>query len=199
MRAARIRAVGFTLIELMVVIAVVATLALLAAPSFQDMILMQRLRGINAQVVTDLQFARNEAAARSQIVRINFGSDSAQTCYAIYTSGGNSTRCNCLLGAGAACASGTEIRTVSVPRNNAVQLSWTIPLPGGVLDSAFGYDPVTGGLVSIPSDQASQPLGSAIVEARIDDERRLRTTVLQSGRPTVCAPNAAKMQVTACP
>ena len=141
--------------------------------------------------------ARNEAVARDRIVRVAFRADEAQTCYAIYTSTGNSTRCNCL--ASPPCGTGAvEIRTVSVPRSGGVQLGWNIPLPGGFVDSAFGYDPVTGGLVSIPSDQASQPLASVEIEARIDDDRRLRTTVVQSGRPTVCAPNPTRMQVTGC-
>ena len=70
---------GFTLIELMVVVAVLGTLVMLVAPSFRDMILMQRLRGINAQVTTDMQFARSEAVSRGRTARVVLGSNANQT------------------------------------------------------------------------------------------------------------------------
>lgn len=189
---------GLTLIELMIVVAVMAVLAVLAAPSFHDMILMQRLRAVNAQLVTDLQFARSEAVQRQNIVRLSFRSDDTRSCYSIFISRLSITgqRCNCLLGEGSACTSinTTEVRTVTVPR----ALGLTVLPPNGEVD-AFGFSPVTGGLVTIPSDSASVPLASALIETRIDDVRRLRTSVTSAGRPSVCAPNAAAMQVTSCP
>lgn len=192
---------GITLIELMVVVAITALLALLVAPSFQEMILMQRLKGVNAQLVTDLQFARAEAAARGKYVRFNFGSDAAQTCYVIYTAEGNAlaNRCNCLSGAGATCtaASSVELRTVSLPRSSGVVFGWAIP-PSAPADSAFAFDHVTGGLLSVASDTNNPPLPAAQVEARIDSERRLIDKISATGRPTVCSPNPGRMRVSAC-
>lgn len=52
---------GFTLIELMVVIAVAAILATLAAPSFKSLIAAQRLRNASFDLVSDLLLARSEA------------------------------------------------------------------------------------------------------------------------------------------
>jgi type IV fimbrial biogenesis protein FimT len=186
---------GFTLIELMVVVAVLGLLAMLVAPSFRDMILMQRLRGINSQVTTDMQFARSEAVSRGRIARVVLGSDANQTCYVIYTARDGGVRCDCTLGAGSACPVGagwTEVRTVSVPRSSGVALDWPIG------QTTFGYDHITGGLVSIPSDDSIAPLVSVQIDARIDDDRRLRNRILQTGRPSVCAPNPARMQVTTC-
>lgn len=187
---------GFTLIELMVVVAILGTLVLLVAPSFRDMILMQRLRGVNSQVTTDLQFARSEAVARSRIARVTMGSDANQTCYVIYLASTSAQRCNCLLGAGAACPvdpAYTEIRTVSVPRSGGVTLAWPT-----AQSTSFGYSHVTGGLVSLPTDSDPAGLGQVQIDARIDDDRRLRNVVTQTGRPTVCAPNPVRMQVTGC-
>ncbi|HRC39206.1 MAG TPA: prepilin-type N-terminal cleavage/methylation domain-containing protein, partial [Rubrivivax sp.] len=55
MRRARWPQAAFTLVELMIAIAVVAVVLVLAAPSFRELIEMQRLRSVNAQLVTDLQ------------------------------------------------------------------------------------------------------------------------------------------------
>jgi len=187
---------GLTLVELMIVVAIVAILALLAAPSFRDMILMQRLRAINAQLVTDLQYARSEAVQRKVVVRLVFDSNTTKTCYSIFTAQGNGQRCDCLLGEGNACtnANTAEVRTVNVPRDLGV----TVSPPTGEIN-AFGFSPITGGLVSIPSDSVSVPLATAALETRIDTPRRLLTSVSAAGRPTVCAPDAAAMQITSCP
>ncbi len=188
---------GITLIELMVVLSVITVLGLLVAPRFNEMIEMQRLRGISAQLNTDLQFARAEAVARGRAIRVNLGSDANQTCYVIYLSTGNGvSRCDCTSGAGSACPTGAawqEIRTVSVPRSSGVALSWP-----QTQDTAFAYDHVTGGLMTIPSDAVSVPLVSVQIDSRIDDDRRLRSTVNQAGRPSVCSPNPQRMQGVAC-
>ena len=193
---------GLTLIELMVVVAVLGALTMLVAPSFRDLILMQRLRGINAQVTTDMQFARSEAVSRGRIARVMLGSDPNQTCYVIYTAVDGGQRCDCTRGAGLACQAhpnGTEIRTVSVLRSSGVTLAWPNSLaPAPSSYYYFGFSHITGGLVSIPTDDNVAPVLLVEIDARIDDDRRLRNRIQQTGRPTVCAPNPARMQVTAC-
>ncbi len=190
------KAWGFTMIELMIGLAILGVLVALAAPSLREIILMQRLRGVNAQLVTDMQYARAEAAARGRYARVALGSNASQTCYVIYTANNSGSRCDCTLGAGAACPAGNgrqEIRTVSVDRSSGVSLAW----PAGQ-DPAFGFDHITGGLISVPTDSSVAPLERVRIDALIDDNRQLRNTILQTGRITVCAPNPAVMQVTGC-
>ncbi len=55
---------GLTLIETMVVIAVLGILLALAAPSFRDFIATQRLKGAANELVSDMVYARSEALAR---------------------------------------------------------------------------------------------------------------------------------------
>jgi prepilin-type N-terminal cleavage/methylation domain-containing protein len=85
----------FTLIELMVTVAVIASLLMIAAPSFKQLIAQQRLKNINAELVTSLQFARSEALARNTPIYLKFGSSASppMTCYILYTS--QSAGCDC--------------------------------------------------------------------------------------------------------
>jgi Tfp pilus assembly protein FimT len=125
-RLLRLPSRGITLIEAIVVVAIAAALITLVGPSFRDMILVQRLRAINAQLITDLQFARAEAAARNEFARFRHGQDATQTCYVIYTAPDNSLRCDCRSGAGSACTGITgarEIKTVNIDRSSGVVLS----------------------------------------------------------------------------
>ncbi|MFD2425650.1 GspH/FimT family pseudopilin [Ralstonia solanacearum] len=75
------RARGFTLVELVVTIAIVAILVTLAAPSFRSTIQSARTSIEVNSLVNDLQFARSEAIKRGQPVSICVSSDGA-TCLA---------------------------------------------------------------------------------------------------------------------
>lgn len=193
---------GLTLVELMVVVAVAAILVLVAAPSLQDFVLMQRLKGINAQLVTDLQFARAEAAARNQLVRLRFTTDTVNTCYVIYTAtpgvAPTTERCSCLLGPGNACSatpSMTEVRTVTVARTDRV----IVDRRRGIgQDEAFAFDHRTGGIFSIPTDNDEVPLNSYQIDTYIDTARYLRAVVGISGRPTVCSVGGGVTGFPAC-
>ncbi len=203
--AAFAHARGFTLVELMLVIGVIGVLLVLAAPSMQEMIQMRRLRAINAQLVTDIQLARSEATARRTYARITFGVNAAlpQTCYTIYTAKDSLSRCDCNLGAGAACTAvvgATEIRTVTIPRSTGSVLS--IPGLAGIPASRFssiGFEPAMGSLVSMPRDTDPEPLSAYAIDTKIDDARTLRTVMSSAGRPSVCAPATSQMDVSACP
>lgn len=187
---------ALTLIELMLVIAVAGVLIALAAPGLRDFILLQRLKSVNAQLVTDLQFARSEAAARQQLMRLVFRSDPSLTCYSIYTSPVNATRCDCRLGVGAACSGDMrEVRTVLLPVADGVRVA---PQSGIGQDIALAYDPVSGGIVTIPTDDVSAPLNAYRVQASIDAQRILRTTVGRSGRLSVCAPASSSVGAPPC-
>jgi type IV fimbrial biogenesis protein FimT len=54
---------GFTLVELLVALVVVAILVAIAAPSFQELIKRQRLRAVVETLLSDMRAARSEALA----------------------------------------------------------------------------------------------------------------------------------------
>ncbi len=70
---------GFTLIELMVVVALIALLSLVAAPSMQKVFKSNRVQTEAASFVGDLMLARTEAVRRGQSVSACVSSDGA-TC-----------------------------------------------------------------------------------------------------------------------
>jgi type IV fimbrial biogenesis protein FimT len=74
MRTPSKRSRGFTLIELMTVVAVVAIFAALAAPAFSQMIAAQRARSATSAVVESLWLARSEAIKRNADVGFAFSS-----------------------------------------------------------------------------------------------------------------------------
>ncbi len=65
---ARLASAGFTLIELMVAVAILAVLAALAAPSFNEAILSNRLASYANSFVASVQLARSEAIKRNATV-----------------------------------------------------------------------------------------------------------------------------------
>lgn len=63
---------GFTIIELMITIAVIAVLAAIATPSFTDLIERNRITGAAEAIKSELQFARSEAVKQSCDTTLTF-------------------------------------------------------------------------------------------------------------------------------
>lgn len=175
---------GFSLLELIVVVALVAVVISLVAPSMRDLIASQRVQSINAELVTDLQFARAEAVRRNLPVLVEFSQSAGMTCYVMYLSA-SVGRCNCLRPPGSACAGGfEEIRTVQVPRSLAVSLSASSPR-----DRIVTFEPVAG--LSEPGQFQVDVVGTV--------RGTMRTSLNVTGRPTVCSPDGSISQVPRCP
>ena len=66
------RTLGFTLIEMMVVIAVIAVLSAIAVPSFMEYARNQRLNGAARQVYTDLMNARQQSVTENKKIIVQF-------------------------------------------------------------------------------------------------------------------------------
>lgn len=69
------RGQGFTLVELMVTIAVLAILMAIAVPSFQNQSLSSRLRASANDLAAGVQLARSEAIKRNAVVQLCASSD----------------------------------------------------------------------------------------------------------------------------
>ncbi len=79
---------GFTLIELLVTVAIVAIILSLAAPSFQAMLMNNRLTAQADGVTSALNYARNTALSQGVSVQVcPVGSVNSTTCGASWASG----------------------------------------------------------------------------------------------------------------
>jgi type IV fimbrial biogenesis protein FimT len=72
----KIRQIGFTLVELLVVVALAAILASLAVPSFRTLMVKRTVQAAADTLATDFRFARSEAVKRSTRTVICRSSDS---------------------------------------------------------------------------------------------------------------------------
>lgn len=66
---------GFTLLELLIVVTIVAILSAIAAPSFQTMLLNNRLASATNDLLADLALARSESARQGKRVTLCISSD----------------------------------------------------------------------------------------------------------------------------
>ena len=209
---------GFTLIELLVAVALLAVILVIAAPSMRNMIEMQRLRSIAAQMVTDIQFARTEASSRQERVGVSINVNSWQspvpmTCYTVHTCGDNAAPnfdtcvCYCWAPEGSRCSPPQrEIRTVQVLADTGVRIDPIGSNPPSVpAANSLQFDSSTGAM-------AARQLGIGVISASIPGDAwalarltrpanppGLRMEVSPVGRPSLCSPGARVSGVTACP
>ena len=130
MQSSRIH--GFTMMELIITMAVIVVLLSLAAPSFKDAIDRRHLEGAASSIHLGLQRAKSEAV--KQNVDVTFDINTAAWCYGIVD---NATSCDC--DAGTDCTidgqivvvAGTEFDNVTVSTAGGTDILFdkTVGLP----------------------------------------------------------------------
>ncbi len=163
---------GITLVELMVVLAVIAILAALAVPSFSGMMQRQRIEGAAEGLVAALQNSKAEAIKTNNTAGIVFtpntvDSDLSTWCYGTQI---GATACDCTASpnncvAGSVVAS-TDFKGVIARFNNANTRTFS-PLRGTVGDA-----------------------GTVVFSAGND---KLGVTTSSAGRVRICRPAGTSM------
>lgn len=177
--SAAARSRGLTLIELIVVVAVIGVLIAIVAPSFQGMLARQRVEGVNAELVTDLQLARSEVAQRSGSatpdVAVSFGGNAQITCYAMHTL--PAANCDCTRPPGSICtAPAQEIKAMQFPRAAGVNVAASSP---------------SGSRVVFAPPQGLATPGDLVIDVQSAISGQLRIRVNDIGRPIVCSPDGS--------
>ncbi len=196
---------GVTVIEMMVVVAVLAIILALAVPSMRDFMSRQRVKAINAELVTDLQYARAEAVSRNRDVYVTFRMDDKageppMTCYTVHTLGVVGD-CDCRKPLGTACDAVPELielKTVQVLRSTTVTLQapdWPANRVG--FSATRGLSFWNGHLATSPTYVADWLDYAVNVESSISG--KLRSSAHITGRPQVCSPDGSINGVTPCP
>ena len=160
---------GFTLLELVVVLAIVGVLVTLALPSFGSIVARHRLKSAAEQLSADLAELRLQAAQRGQVLHLNV-QPGTPGCWAPTTAPG----CDCRV------PQGCQLKTVRAADHPGVTL-----LAGGDLRIE-------------PRVAAALPGrgGHALLQGSEGGALRVELTPL--GRPRVCAPGAAVPGYAAC-
>lgn len=171
MQGAR-RSRGFTLVELLIVIALVAVILAIAAPSFTSTVAKKRLEGVAAELATDIQYARSEAAQRNAAVGVVFESN----CYTVYALGTtNATTC-AALGTG-----GTALKNVQVGAGTSLAF---VPAVAGAF---IAFDPVRG--MAIDAASGTTDLSGEVTLTNSAGDWQIRAIVTKVGRTKLCSPN----------
>ena len=163
---------GVTLIEAAVALAILAVLVCGAAPSFSGLIERQRLAGLAAQVVTDVQFVRSASVWRNEPLRLSFYSAAWGSCYVVHSGARN--QCSCAADTTAAVCTGdaVQLKTVSVPTSTGLSVQANV--------ASILFDPLHG---------TSTPTGTLRVVSATAGSIHHIVNVL--GRVRTCTPSGS--------
>lgn len=167
---------GFTLVELVVVMAVAGVVATAAVPSLNGLVDSQRISGVASELASDLQYARAEAVQRSQSVHVTFKADTA--CYVIHT--GSANQCHCGASGPAVCEGDAQaIKTVALADTPGIAVSANV--------TSMVFDPVHGTASPAATLRVTGPQG-----------RSVQHTVNIMGRVRSCSPLSSVSGYRAC-
>ncbi len=180
------RGAGFTMIELMIVMVILAVLLAIAVPSMREFVARKRVEGVAQELATDFRLLKSQQIQRRRFVGMLFNDNALVTCYSLYAYGSNSSNCDCTRGPGAAClnqgaaGSSEEIKTVVVPRSSGVTVSSAPAL-------LKLFDTIT-------------PLGDATIQANVQSNLggsiRVSTNILV--QPSLCSVSGTSSSLPAC-
>ncbi|OOY99377.1 GspH/FimT family pseudopilin [Solemya velum gill symbiont] len=162
---------GFTLIELMIVMVVLAVILILAVPAFQEIIERRQLQRAGENIYSAIMFTKSEAVKQATNVSITFtqGAGGVGWCYGIDDD--TSTTCNCI-SAAANCTLYTAVKTFSNGVSGGAEPFKNVDLDSNVsltFTADYGKATVNTATVSLESENGDE------LNVEIDsDGRRIR-------------------------
>jgi type IV fimbrial biogenesis protein FimT len=169
---------GLTLTEACATLAIASILVGTAAPSFIDSNKKRVLEGSTGELSTDLHFARSEAVARQQGVRVSFHAVASGSCMVIHT--GSTADCACDAGGAAQCTNGaTLVKSTFFPASRGVAVAANV--------ASMRFDPTNGTVT---------PAGTVRVTA--SSGVQINHVVNIMGRVRTCSPGGSAKGYKAC-
>ena len=145
---------GATLIEAAVSTVIVAIVAGIAAPGFEQARERRHLEGVAAQLETDLQLARATAVARNAGLRISFeAAADGSTCYVVHS--GAVGDCVCAADGSAVCRADAEAL-------RSVRFAASLPVRVVSNSRSIVFDPVKGTTTPTATMRVQGRSGAAI-------------------------------------
>lgn len=174
----RCRQSGIGLTEQLVILALVAVLVALSLAGLTAAQDKHRIEGLAATLQTELRYARSEAVARGEMVRVAFAADSQGSCWVIHTA--NARQCACRSDGTARCAaSGAILRSAGQLASNGLRVSSSA--------AEIGFDATHGTVTPTTTLRLQNDRGD-----------RLNLVVNIMGRIRTCAPKVIGTQPPAC-
>jgi len=193
---------GFTIIELMIAIAVIAIITSLALPSYRTLIEKRQVTSSAQQVAAFLSAAKIEAVKRNQDVRLTKGtSDGWCLGYASYAANADpNAACDCTKAdpsAPGACVvqnldgTASELRVFNGSNlyNHAQLEGITL---GASANDVVSFDPVRG-MLSVGNDVPALPLEVQLTSK--EGTYALNVRVSATGRVTICNDHTARAEI----
>jgi type IV fimbrial biogenesis protein FimT len=166
MRTGAKQSPGFTLMELMITVSVLAVLAALAAPSLSDMFDRNRVRAAADDVVSLISNARAEAVRNDLDVNVSVKGSGTGWCVganmAVPPAGGapatGAAECNCLLPA--VCLVDDQRQTVASSEYTGVSV--------GALPASFDFNSTLGAIVPLGAREVTLTSPTGKYDVRVE-------------------------------
>lgn len=161
---------GVTLIELMVTLAILATLLAIAVPSMQELIARKRVAGAAAELASDIRYLRSLGVQTANPVQIDFGSDPLSTWYNLSIDANERGAC-------------------TVPANCNGLVNSPVSMKFVTLKSADGVTVVSGRANTRFVGTNATPVNGASFTATISSSLGgiVRVWTSEIGRPSICS------------
>lgn len=168
---------GVSMIECCITLAIAGILAGSALPSFKDNLDKRSIEGVSSEVRTDVMYARSEAVARNEGVRVSFYQGAQGRCYVVHT--GDRADCSCDGSGAPAVCSGGAVALKTVAESGGVQFVANV--------SSLRFDPTNG---------TTTPAGTVCTVPA--NGRAVHNVVSLMGRVRTCSPAAPGAPCTPC-